>query len=417
MTSPSAQRSANTAGRASEALPPRCVLLIDLDNCPTELPILPQDIACFDRIIVCHGVVEPRVTLATAEHLAAPIAQGRMQILRMKRAGRNAADFGLAFYAGRLIETEAESSTYVILSRDADLDHVVELIQAMGRTARRVASLEAARHAEPTVANPTMVPPTAAAAPRVEMAARAAEAPQPATLSSGKALRATRRDMESAALSMEYVGHLRMFPGQRPARRKSLKRSIGSYFRIREQAMLDRIVAELEKSGHLRIASNGHVAYLEQMFSWPGDEDNPLSDFVDRGDAFEPDEESQLVYWTMRSADHAAAAHDVSSEFPPQHNALLSDEPAVSVPAACVPAASVPVAAQEMPGRPFVATSDESRAAYGEASAASAVRSGEATSAVTGTTTRAANDMKIGDQPAPRELFALSALYDDHNPL
>ena len=113
------------------------VLLIDLDNCPNEMAKLGADLQGFSRIVGCYAGPEPKIGLGLVPTLAASMAEGRLELVAMK-TGHNAADFGLAFWAGRLLETLPEDTEFVVLSRDKDLDRVVELLRGCGRAAARI---------------------------------------------------------------------------------------------------------------------------------------------------------------------------------------------------------------------------------------------------------------------------------------
>jgi hypothetical protein len=102
-------------------------LLIDLDNCPRQIEELPEVLAGFQQAIVCYGGVEPKVHVSVVLLLAA-INEGKLEIIGTQKRGINATDFGLAFWAGRL----AAETEFLILSQDADLDHVVSLLRSAG---------------------------------------------------------------------------------------------------------------------------------------------------------------------------------------------------------------------------------------------------------------------------------------------
>ena len=114
------------------------VLLIDLDNCPQHLARLPVELDRFSRIIACYGAVEPRLGLSLVRSLAPAIHEGRLEFVGMRIKGKNAADFGLAFWAGRLLTETPPDTEFVILSGDQDLDHVVDLLHRENRRAQRV---------------------------------------------------------------------------------------------------------------------------------------------------------------------------------------------------------------------------------------------------------------------------------------
>jgi hypothetical protein len=114
------------------------VLLIDLDNCPKELAKLSDEVQNFARVIACYGAVEPRLTLSLVRALAQPIHEGRLEFVGMEVRGKNAADFGLAYWAGRLVEQMPPETEFVVISRDQALDHVVNLLRRDDRAARRL---------------------------------------------------------------------------------------------------------------------------------------------------------------------------------------------------------------------------------------------------------------------------------------
>lgn len=117
----------------------RQVLLIDLDNCPNEMAGLGEKLEGFSRIVGCYAGTEPRIGLSLVPVFAKIFEAGKFELVAME-ASKNAADFGLAFWAGRLLETMPEDTEFSILSRDKDLERVVELLQSYGRSARRLLS-------------------------------------------------------------------------------------------------------------------------------------------------------------------------------------------------------------------------------------------------------------------------------------
>ncbi|MGN7612074.1 PIN domain-containing protein [Magnetococcales bacterium HHB-1] len=118
------------------------ILLIDLDNCGHEIKKLSQSIKNYTHIICCYGADEPKIPLSVAQILAPALCSQRLEFVHMEKGGRNAADFGLAFWAGKLIKTYGANSQFFILSADTDLDHVIYLIQQEGRQATRLLKSE-----------------------------------------------------------------------------------------------------------------------------------------------------------------------------------------------------------------------------------------------------------------------------------
>jgi len=113
-------------------------LLIDLDNCPRQIERLPETLTAYTRVIACYGGVEPKVPFGMVSLLATTLHEGRLTILGMQKKGKNAADFGLAFWAGRLAAEMPPDTEFLILSQDTDLDHVVHLLQGANRRVERL---------------------------------------------------------------------------------------------------------------------------------------------------------------------------------------------------------------------------------------------------------------------------------------
>jgi PIN domain len=113
-------------------------LLIDLDNCPRQIDRLPETLTEYTRVIACYGGTEPKVPLSMVPLLATAIHEGRLAIIGMQKKGKNAADFGLAFWAGRLAAEMPPDTEFLILSQDTDLDHVVHMLQGANRRVERL---------------------------------------------------------------------------------------------------------------------------------------------------------------------------------------------------------------------------------------------------------------------------------------
>ncbi len=113
-------------------------LLIDIDNCPRQLEHLPEILTAYTRVIACYGGSEPKVPLGMVPVLAAAVHEGRLAIIGMQKKGKNAADFGLAFWAGRLAAEMPPDTEFCILSQDTDLDHVVYMLQDAHRQVERL---------------------------------------------------------------------------------------------------------------------------------------------------------------------------------------------------------------------------------------------------------------------------------------
>lgn len=114
------------------------ILLIDLENCPSQLSVLLKDLEQYQQVIVCYAQSGAKIPLDWLMPLNQMINQQRLKIVKMPNTGKNAADFGICFLAGMLMAEQPQNTHFVIVSDDADLDHTVKLLKSYHRTAERI---------------------------------------------------------------------------------------------------------------------------------------------------------------------------------------------------------------------------------------------------------------------------------------
>jgi hypothetical protein len=114
------------------------ILLIDLENCPSQLNVLLKDLEKFQQVIICYAQTGAKIPLDWLMPLNEMINQQRLKIIKMPTTGKNAADFGICFLAGMLMAEQPQNTHFVIVSDDADLDHTVKLLKSYHRTAERI---------------------------------------------------------------------------------------------------------------------------------------------------------------------------------------------------------------------------------------------------------------------------------------
>jgi len=198
---------------------PASVLLLDLENCPHHLNNLPRSLEHFDRVIICYAQRGPKVPLDWLVPLAQAINSEKLTIHKMEQTGKNAADFGICFFAGMLMHELPEDAHFVIVSNDSDLDHTIGLLRSQGRSAERVGS-------------------------------------QKADAENGDELD------ESVRL---YAQHLLRYSRNRPARQDSLRNSVNNKFKL--QPVKAGIVYEaLLRAGAVRI-EQGRALYDDAVIS------------------------------------------------------------------------------------------------------------------------------------------------------
>lgn len=173
------------------------VMLIDLENCPKQLQNLPEDINTYSRVVICHAHANAKIPLNWINLLAEAITAGRLKIQQMEKGGKNAADFGICFLAGALMQELPTDTHFVIVSDDKDLDHAVHLLEAHQRSAERIGQVE--------------------------------------QVNSGGQVQQVAEPEDESSMIATYSEYLRTNIKARPAKAASLHNSIKSRFRISQQ--------------------------------------------------------------------------------------------------------------------------------------------------------------------------------------
>jgi hypothetical protein len=114
------------------------VLLIDLENYPKQINELPNILNEYHQVIICYAQSNARIPIDWLMPLNDTINKAQLKIFRMTSNGKNAADFGISFYAGMLMSQLPPHAHFVIMSDDQDLDHVVNLLKSQQRSAERL---------------------------------------------------------------------------------------------------------------------------------------------------------------------------------------------------------------------------------------------------------------------------------------
>jgi PIN domain len=114
------------------------VLLIDLENCPEQIHQLQENLENFSQVVICYAQTGAKIPLDWLIPLSATVSSNKLRIFKMANVGKNAADFGICFFAGALMQQLHQETDFVIVSNDTDLDHVVNLLRSQGRSAKRM---------------------------------------------------------------------------------------------------------------------------------------------------------------------------------------------------------------------------------------------------------------------------------------
>ncbi|MEY3221085.1 MAG: hypothetical protein RIT27_2442 [Pseudomonadota bacterium] len=124
--------------RKEDHIPFQKVLLIDLENCPNQIEKILKNLEEFAQVVICYAQTGTKIPLDWLVPLTVTINNNKLKIIKMPNKGKNAADFGISFFAGVLMQQLPVQTHFIIISEDTDLDHVIDLLKSQGRTAERV---------------------------------------------------------------------------------------------------------------------------------------------------------------------------------------------------------------------------------------------------------------------------------------
>ena len=114
------------------------ILLVDLENCPNQISKLLEDLADYSRVVVCYSQSSAKIPIDWLIPLSKIISRNRLKIIKMPNSGKNAADFGITFWAGFFMAKLPKKAHFDILSNDTDLNFAIDLLNAENRSACRI---------------------------------------------------------------------------------------------------------------------------------------------------------------------------------------------------------------------------------------------------------------------------------------
>jgi len=259
----------------------RNFVMVDFENVqPSSLGALSPD-TC--DIKVFTGAHQKKVELALAQALQrfGPNAEW----VQITGSGKDALDFHIAFYIGRL-SSEYPNASFTIVSRDTGFDPLVKHLAKLGIGCRRVAAIDAITPAGPPLAEkparkapPAKAARQAAKAPRVETARAGSPQAQTRHVETPRAAKSTKTAKKAAtpatATAKKQAGNPPVASGARlaqalellavqkhpPAKLSRLRSALLSWFRpALTEAEADALVAALAKAGRITIDGT-KVAY------------------------------------------------------------------------------------------------------------------------------------------------------------
>ncbi len=114
------------------------VLLVDIENCPNQVEQLLENLSDYTQVIICYAKSGAKIPIDWIVPLSQSVNKEALKIIKMPEIKNNAADFGIAFWAGVLMTQLPDNTHFDIVSNDADLDCVVSLLTAQSRSAKRI---------------------------------------------------------------------------------------------------------------------------------------------------------------------------------------------------------------------------------------------------------------------------------------
>jgi hypothetical protein len=236
-------------------------ILVDFENVqPERLGALRPD-DC--QIKLFAGEHQKKVDLGLVQALQ---QFGRhAEFIRIIGRGKDALDFHIAFYIGRLSAAHP-GARFTIVSRDTGFDPLVQHVNALGIDCRRIAGLgdgaavvprAVSAAGKPAAKTTAATKPAAKAAPAKKAAAKAAPAGAP---------RAAPKSAPTAALVVAARGDeaLKRIDGlksARPGTVKTLRSSLKSWLQpVPDEAELDALVAYLQQLGRI-VVSGSRLSY------------------------------------------------------------------------------------------------------------------------------------------------------------
>jgi hypothetical protein len=94
----------------------------------------------YSHVVVCYAQSGAKIPLDWVVPLTSTVNNDRLKIVKMPSSGKNAADFGITFWAGVFMAQLPLETHFDIVSNDTDLDHVVSLLQSQQRSEDRISN-------------------------------------------------------------------------------------------------------------------------------------------------------------------------------------------------------------------------------------------------------------------------------------
>ncbi len=221
------------------------ILLIDLENCPSQVSGLLDQLDRYASVVICYALSGAKVPLDWLPALSQALHNQKLRIIHMHRLGKNAADFGISFFAGMLMQQMPAGAQFTIVSNDTDLDHVVHLLQDQGRQAQRMGS----------PAKPSTTSTTPFAEPDTSAATSAAAATTTITTATSK----------STPTLGTFCARLIAHPNNRPGKPETLRNALRAHAQ-QSESLAGHMFQELQREGAIRVEGT-QLSYVDRRLA------------------------------------------------------------------------------------------------------------------------------------------------------
>jgi hypothetical protein len=222
------------------------VLLIDLENCPSQINELLENLVDYSQVVICYAQSGAKIPIDWILPLTKVVNDDHLKIIKMPTIGKNAADFGIAFLAGVLMEKSAKKTHFDIVSNDTDLDFVIDLLKLHKRSAKRIA--------KPVKEKVEAI--------KLVQEVKSQEIIKVEAIKPIQDIKVIAKPKTTSALQT-YCSHLAKYPNK-PAKQKTLLNSIKSKFQ--NKVVSEELLAELVKIGVITI-NNEKISYNLQKIN------------------------------------------------------------------------------------------------------------------------------------------------------
>ena len=231
-------------------------ILIDLENVKPAAADLKLIRGANYQVRIFHGPNQNKFDADSVKALQ-PLGT-QVEFIQSERSGKNALDFHISFYLGRLIpeperavSATEERARFVIVSKDSGFDVLLGHIRELGYGAARVATVREALSLEDTtgtaaISNPAAERKVAALKPKPP----AEKAPTSKTQPEKPKAKSAAPQSQKATAWSRAIEHLRDHPNNRPTSNKTLERHLAALLgKDTSMEVVKDVIARLQREG------------------------------------------------------------------------------------------------------------------------------------------------------------------------